>query len=344
MPAPRLGFLICALSVVGLLLSGCSEKIASQDPKENIVAAWNDYRLGEFKKALLEFEAATTESAPAGANDEMHLQALYGLATTWNLRRPDEDFNQATQFYRKIIALAPTNDLAAWSMLALARMKHLVPVGTEPDYAQARIAYQECIDHFPNHLASEEAFIYQQETFLVKFSPADAATALAALQKFIGDHPKSPNLSPAYALVGQAYYVLGNPVKRLEAKIRANDKEEIDPGNPLQDRAIRYWEIAAIAEFDVGDFNTARKYYRRLLTDYPNDMRCYGAKSALGRMDALEAEFRAKSSNAVIDRIVPDVGRAASPFDAKPTSSTNGLAARPTPRSNGQAFTGTVLR
>ena len=53
-----------------------------------------------------------------------------------------------------------------------------------------------------------------------------------------------------------------------------------------------YWYIAVVAEFEVGDFETARKYYRLLMTEYPRDRRNFGAKTAIERMDALEEKLR----------------------------------------------------
>ena len=87
---------------------------------ERLARGWDRYRLGEFSLALKEFEAAAQGVAPGSSN---HLAALYAQATTWNLRRPDADKARAERLYREVIALAPTNDLAAWSWLALARMK-----------------------------------------------------------------------------------------------------------------------------------------------------------------------------------------------------------------------------
>ncbi|HPY62737.1 MAG TPA: hypothetical protein PLJ22_06290, partial [Kiritimatiellia bacterium] len=55
-----------------------------------------------------------------------------------------------------------------------------------------------------------------------------------------------------------------------------------------------YWNLATIAEFEVGDFDLARHYYNKLLEAYPTDIRVYGCKQALARMDALEAQIRAE--------------------------------------------------
>jgi hypothetical protein len=104
-----------------------------------LARGWDRYRLGEFSLVLKDFEAAAQRDEPGSSN---HLTALYAQATTWNLRRPDEDKVRAERLYREVIALAPTNDLAAWSWLALARVK-AAPVGGEIPPLQPQVeAYQ----------------------------------------------------------------------------------------------------------------------------------------------------------------------------------------------------------
>lgn len=280
-----------SLAVLCIVISGCAETQKAEDPRQQVAAGWQAYRLGDFTRALTLFESA---AAQAPERSDARLGALYGLATTWNLRRPDADPAKAQALFRRVAEQAPQHDLAAWSLLALGRMKHLVPVGAEPDYAAVRAAYQECLTRFPHHLAGEEAFIYQQSTYLATLAEDDARQAAAALEQFVASRPRSPFLSPACALLAQCYQTLRQPEKLLAALARAVEREERDPLNPIQDRALGYWQVATTAEFEAGDLEVARKYYRLLLSEYPNDIRAYGAKAALKRMDELEARMRAE--------------------------------------------------
>ena len=70
------------------------------------------------------------------------------------------------------------------------------------------------------------------------------------------------------------------------------EARELDPTNPYSDNAALYWEIATIAEFEAGDFAVARKYYKGLVDEYPQDQRRWGARLALERLDAVEAKLR----------------------------------------------------
>jgi tetratricopeptide (TPR) repeat protein len=258
-----------------------------------VASGWNNYRSGTYNAAVEEFDAVVARTP--NSNDE-HLQALYGLATTWNWRSPGENRIKALANYEQLIAAAPKHDLAAWSLLAIARMKHIVPVDQNADVTETRKAYQECIDRFPDHIAAEEAFIYQQSTYIETLDPADAKLACATIESFISKKPASKFTSPAFHLLSKGYETLRLRDKQLEARIKAVEHEEQDPENPENELANSYWSLATIAEFDAGDFATARKYYQRLIDEYPVDIHKFGAKLALKRMDEMEAKLRTEAA------------------------------------------------
>jgi len=60
------------------------------------------------------------------------------------------------------------------------------------------------------------------------------------------------------------------------------------------DKAWRYWKLATVAEFEAGDFDLARKFYRLLIEEYPQDIRKYASRQALERMDRIESRMRAE--------------------------------------------------
>jgi len=260
-------------------------------PAERLARGWERYRLGEFILALKDFEAVA-QGAESGCSNQ--LAALYAQATTWSLRRPDEDKVRAERLYREVIALAPTNDLAVWSWLALARMK-AAPVGGEiPPLPPQVEAYQEVIDRFPSHPAGEEAFFHQQAARLEQPDEARTREVLAALETFLGTHPQSPWRSTAYGLVGHCCAVLGLKDRRLDAAFEAFRSAEIDPASPpsARDMSTFYWQVATLAEFEAGDFAMAREYYRKFIAEYPREQRVFVAKQELKRMDELEAQIR----------------------------------------------------
>ena len=248
---------------------------------ERIATAWDDFRMGEFNRAVTGFEIAV---AWAKDQPELKLKALYGLACALSLKTPDPDRERAVKVYSDVLAAAPDGELAPWCMLALARMKHVVEVGQDPDYAEVRKAYQAVIDKYPFHQAGEEAFIYQQSTYVLSLERRDAETALAALKVFLAAHEASRLKSPAWGLMAECYQTMGNPEEQLKCAIRALETKEMDPTNPVADNAEAFWKLATLAEFQVGDAVTASKYYGLLLKDYPTDARRYAAEQGLLRL------------------------------------------------------------
>ena len=277
--------------VLAFTLTACGPRATHDvDSAALISEGWTAYRLSEFQNAALAFAAARTAAPPSSDDWAM---ATYGLATTWDLRRPGEDPKKATALYQEILSTAPHSPIIPWTELALARQKHLVPVGQEPDYVAVNQAYQHIIDQFPGHLAAKEAFLYRQSIQLAKLEPASTTQAVAKLLDFVA-HEKKEFLSPAWSLLAVAYHTLGDQEKRLDAEQNSFETTEVDPSDPFIEFAWAYWNLATIAEFEVGNFDLARHYYQLLLEKYPTDIRVYGCKQALRRMDALEAKIRAE--------------------------------------------------
>jgi len=258
-----------------------------------LAEGWQAYQLGEYQQAAGHFEQILA-SEPAGS--DLHLQALYGLATTWNLRLPaqDQDKEQAERLYKRILEIAPHHELAPWADLALARMLHLVPVGEEADYAVVQPAYRKIIETYPDTLAAREAFVYLMATKVASLETNELLEAISELERFVGDTRERSFHQPAYSLLAVSLHALGRQAERLNAEIRSLESTEVDPTNPYNEFSWQYWNLATIAEFELGDFETARAYYRKLLEEYPRDRRRFGAKQALKRMDDLEAKLRAE--------------------------------------------------
>ena len=271
--------------------SACGKKNATGGDVATLISeAWTKYRLSEFQDAQLTFEAARASAQPGS---DAWAMATYGLATTWDLRRPGEDPKLATKLYQEILTNAPASPMIPWTELALARQKHLVPVGQEPDYAAVHKAYQHIMDAFPGHLAAKEAFLYQESIELAKLEEASTRAAVKRLNQFV-QSDSTEFTGPAWSLLAVAHTTLKNPAGRLHAEQKSFELTEVDPADPFVEFAWAYWNLATIAEFEVGDFDLSRHYYNKLLEAYPNDIRVYGCKQALARMDALEAQIRAE--------------------------------------------------
>ena len=288
----RLAWLVIIIGVLQII--GCGYDLGeSETGREYVDKGWYCYRLADYDKGVAFFEAAATAT-----DDQIKLNALYGLATLWNLRSPGSDQDKAQRYYRQIIEASPKHDLAVWSRLALVRMKHLVPPGQSPDHDEVSRAYQQIIDDFGEHLAGQEASIYQQAILILKFEKEPARKAIDNLEEFIQKHPDSNYVSTAYGLMSTAYgFILDDPEKQLQCAVRGLETQTVDAQSPFFENAGTYWATATLAEFKVGDFTTARKYYRKLIDEYPVDARVFPCRNALERMDAMETKLRREISD-----------------------------------------------
>lgn len=260
----------------------------SEKPLEDIELAWLKFRMGEYNQAIKIFHKVI---ADVPENSDEQLQSLYGLGCAQWLKLPGDDKKKAGEFFNEVIKRAPDSDYAAWSMLALVRIIHIVPADQKPDYPKVREEYRKIYEKFPSHIAGHEAFVYMIGTYLCESTRESAELARPKLDEFIKAHPDSPYISSAWRLYSIACEILGQKQEELDAKLNELEKREIDPTNPFMDNASTYWSIAVFAEFEIGDFDTARKYYNLMMKEYPREQRNFGAMMALKRMDALEAKL-----------------------------------------------------
>ena len=289
----RFSALLAAGLAVALACGACSkdgEAAAEGDVKDIVNQAWTAYRLNEFHDAIRHFEAARA-AAEVGSDD--WAMATYGLGIVWDLQRPGEDPAKATKLFNEAMEKAPNSPIAPWVELALVRQKHLVPVGKEPDYDAVKAGFQHIMDAYPGHLAAKEAFLYLEGIRLSELAPESSRVAESNLLEFVA-HEDHEFVSPAWSLLTVAYVTLDEQEKRLDAEEKSFENVEKDPLDPSVEYAWAYWNLGTIAEFEVGDFDLARKYYKELLREYPNDIRVHGCKQALERMDAMEAQIRAE--------------------------------------------------
>jgi tetratricopeptide (TPR) repeat protein len=272
-----------------VLLQACGPKKMISPPDQAIREGWTQYRLSEFNSAIRIFQSVQA-SQPAGS--EFHLQALYGEASCWNHRRDGRDIAKAVTAYRAVLDEAPRSPLAAWCALDIVRTRHLAPADQPIDYGQLSRDYAEVYRGYPNTRAGEEAFLYENSLLLPAADQEQAREILESVTAFLTRHPKTPFLSQFYSIIAECYRRLDEHDRRIEYMIKALETREVDPSNPIEDRSSAYWDIGYAAEFEAGNFAVAREYYKHLIDEYPQDVRVFGVRKALERMDAIEAALR----------------------------------------------------
>ncbi|MBI4978734.1 MAG: tetratricopeptide repeat protein [Spirochaetes bacterium] len=281
--------LVSVFPVIMMFAQG--KKVAANEVEKTLAQGWKTYIFSDYKGAMRNF-TAVIDSVPATTTDDKlmsaRLKATYGLGLVYNFN-DNPDKKKAAELYETVIKEGGKHDEVAWAMLALGRMKHVVGVNEEPDFTAIRAAYQRLIDAFPVHQATEEAIVYLQETYVVSWQKSDALIAEKNLLKYINGYPNPNFLRAAYVCLDRVYRILEKPKERLAANMALLKIVEEDKVNPsVRDLTGQIWVIGDIAEWGLGDFSLARKYYNRLIKEYPLDMRVFAAKIALQRMSDME--------------------------------------------------------
>ena len=280
-----------------LLLVSCKAAVDQSEPAELIEKGWQKFRLDEqgsaahfFTSALAKLADARSKSPETPTEKRLHIQATYGLGMVWSLGRHGEDSAKARGLFAEVIALEPKGEMAPWAALAIVRDEHLPVKSTDPiDRTALREKYQKVLTGYPGTPAAEEAFAFRQSLFLQTLTTEDARTSLAEMTAYLKDHPDTRCQSALYGLISQANRTLHDNPAALAASIKALETKEVDPSNPNMNNIVEYYSIGLTAEYDVGDFATARVYFNKFLDEYPTDQRAFNVRRELERMKMIEA-------------------------------------------------------
>lgn len=296
-----------------------SRQRQTQDFKSLVEAGQLYFRIGEYTGALKLFREAEL-AAKKEKNITEQSYARYLIATTHWLRSPDPEPALATKEFKALLNDDPLGEYAPWCKLAMVRMQHLVDPSKQPDYDKILKEYLDIYNQYPDNIAGQEALLYRVATLLSLFDDENATKqARDEIVAFLHKHPESTYISSFWGQLSTAENVLGNNEQSLSSRIKSLETSEIDPTNPRQDNSNNYWYIATYAEYTVGDFAIARKYYELLQSEYPRDRRNFAALRALERMKKMEADIRAGKMPAPEASAKIQLPAAAAPAQPKPT-------------------------
>ncbi|MEK6793749.1 MAG: hypothetical protein AABZ39_03160 [Spirochaetota bacterium] len=282
-----------------LFIAGCTSavKLTPSEADRFCREGWNTFSRGLFSAAEKNFRTVVT-GAPAGSTASI-ANACYGLGMVYNFG-DKIDRAQAKHFYEK--AAQGTNDTTAWALLALARLKEVVPMGQTPDYEGARKGYRDLGARFPGHPAAEEAFLHLMTTYLITYRIEDAKVALAEIEEYLRANPDTPYKERLYDILASAYNNISmnlgagsTPAERMAFRTkglainaeRLKILKEYKNYPVANDIASTLWNLGFNAAFAVGDLAKARAYLNELITSYPYDFRAPLAAIELKRFDRI---------------------------------------------------------
>lgn len=280
-----LSFLFTILVLAGF---GCKQQTYSTgSPPELIDAGWNYYRVGTYDLAQDRFEQVLAKKAREKTSKE-YLMALLGLGSIQEMQQPGRDTNKAAEYYYQIIETAPDSEIAPWALLRVARMEHTADVGVEIDTNLLRTKYDAVIDKYPGHPAATEAFLFKMETYIVSLEEDSVRFAIESIDKYLKEYPDNEYKTGLYGLLARSAEIVGESRLQMESYIKSYENMDFDPLNPKNDWAESdyCWRIATVAEYKVGDFDTALKYYKKLIEEVnPADRRRYLIEIAIKRLE-----------------------------------------------------------
>jgi len=295
---------LAAWVVVGLMAAGmgacrrAGEELPTQAWLEK---GWGHFRLEEFDEAQQAFETALEKEAVADASvrasggEQLRINALYGLGLVASVGHHGEQAAEVRKLFEQVIAgdRSENKQVAAWAALALVRDAAL-PVSAEAKVDEAAVAagYGRVMEQYPGTPAAEEAILYRTAMRVEALKEADARQVVADVEGYLQEHPATRLKSALLALESTAFQTLDDHKGALRAAIAAVEAKEQDPANPTQNNILEYYRIGMMAQFDVGDFVTARAYYQRFLKEYPRDQRTYTVRLLLKHLDETEAALR----------------------------------------------------
>jgi tetratricopeptide (TPR) repeat protein len=293
--------MVLACAGVVLALAGCSREAVTGTPEELIKEGWADFRLQDFDRAKFHLDGALqqldklkAEGKSPAADREMRINALYGLGLVGTVGRIGGGSEEGRKYLQQVIDQAGQSEMAAWAALALVRDKHLPQTSMEEiDIPLLRDLYGKLIDTYPDSQAAEEAFLFRQSLYVETLDQDDSRKAIAAIKAYLGSHEKTKFRSALYTLMNQADVTLKDYRAALDDAIHALETKEIDPTNPNINNVGEYYRIGLMAQYDVGDFATARKYNGKFLAEYKTDQKAFNVKLELKRMDQIEKDLRA---------------------------------------------------
>ena len=250
-----------------MVLGAVSSLSATDAPKNDLNHAWEAFRLRDFPVAEKNFRAALASGGGA--------EALYGLATTTAWRSDRQEDAEAQKLFRELQKTYPESPWAAWSRLDAIRLRHLTNPTEPPPAPELARAYGELADHPAASLAD----LYRYVIMLSYVTPDEATRLCGEIEARIAAQPDNPFQLRFYDVLARMAELADEPEVRLRALLKASGLLEVrigeGQGASLTELADTYWQVAVTADFDVGDFPTALKYYGLFLETAPSDQRAF---------------------------------------------------------------------
>lgn len=220
------------------------------------------------------------QAEPAGS--ELWLKATLGLALSAQSKTPatSDALGEAQTQYEALIDAAPQSRYAARSLINLGRIAEVRDFGGDVvDLDTARGYYRQVFERWPGQTIADEAALRYADTYFQSFDDPDAAAKGAGfLESWIEGHDDRPMASIIWEVIATVKHdQLKDYAGALEAFVKADELGLAEPNVA----GILYYRTAKLAELEVGDLDTAIRFYQKVIVEAPRSGRAFNAQLAL---------------------------------------------------------------
>lgn len=271
------------LLFIGLVLAAtagwarATPLLAGDEPtRVALRSVWEDMRMGRWHQAERRLAALRKQADPAVA-----CAVRYAEGNLWQFRMPGNDLARARAAYEWVVTQHPQQALAAWSLLALARIPDLNVLRPAP--AEAVPLYRRVMAEYPASDAAQEAALHLGLALWEAEGAAGAAKAVVELEAWLAARPHPLYEAQFHLLLGRLYrYPLADYPAAVKHLSRALELGLLT----ATQRVKTCWTLAQLAERYLQDRDLAVRYYTKFLVEYPRDANAFRAKQALERLGA----------------------------------------------------------
>lgn len=262
---------------LALVLFPLAGTALSSPQNESLAPVWEDLRLGRWSAAEQRLQSLTTSP-----DIEVACQARWAEGNLWQFRRPESDLTKAATAYDWVVRQHPTNSVAPWALLALARIPDLDVLAPKP--AAAIPLYRRVLTEYPESDAAQEAVLHLAEALWQAHGKDGAVEAVQELTRWRAEHSNPKYAAQIELMLGRLYRY---PLEDHRAAV-THLAAAFDLGLALlPQRTSTCWTVATLAEHELHDRDLAIRYYTRFLQEFPNHRTSFMAKQGLRRLGAL---------------------------------------------------------
>lgn len=219
-----------------------------------------------------------------GTTDNDWQRVTFGLALSAQNRTPPsaELIGEAESLYKEILTQAPESKFAPRSKLNLGRIAEVRDYGGDVvDLDTARQIYREVFENpqWASMDIADEAALRYADTYVQHFEDIDSIReGLSFLESWIEARPEASTATVIWEYIGTTKLVLlKDYAGAVEGLVKADQLGLIEKSQAGE----VFWNIAETSHRQLQDWDTAIRYYQKIILETPRSGKAFEAQLAL---------------------------------------------------------------